>query len=205
MQCLHMSHPCLRSSVSAFTTSKSSTFKAQYCQTRRVQHLSVRAANQPDAESETSTSGRNSTQSKSLDKEVKKFATTFAPRASGNTGGNPAFKGSTLYTVFEAQAWLGLVVGGFLSFNLLFPSERPDIARLMGMWSIWMFTIPSLRARECNPQEKDALNLLFLLVPLINITLPFIWKSFPVIYSADCIALAGIFFWKGVWKLPQNA
>ena len=73
------------------------------------------------------------------------------------------------------------------------------------MWSIWMFTIPSLRARECNAQEKDALNLLFLLVPVINITLPFIWKSFPVIYSADCIALAAIFVWKGVWKLPQSA
>lgn len=75
--------------------------------------------------------------------------------------------GSTLYKIFEYQAWLGLVVrvfacfccymlaavatprysclqvavsdamvilqvGGFLSFNLLFPSERPDIPRLMG-------------------------------------------------------------------------
>lgn len=32
------------------------------------------------------------------------------------------------------------------------------------MWSIWMFTIPSLRAKECTPREKDALNILFLLV-----------------------------------------
>ena len=28
--------------------------------------------------------------------QVKKFATTFAPRASGNTGGNPAFKGNSM-------------------------------------------------------------------------------------------------------------
>ena len=73
------------------------------------------------------------------------------------------------------------------------------------MWSIWMFTIPSLRARECDAQEKDALNLLFLLVPFINVVLPFVWKSFPFIYSADCAALAAVFFWKGIWKLPQSA
>ncbi len=73
------------------------------------------------------------------------------------------------------------------------------------MWSIWMFTIPSLRARECDAQEKDALNLLFLLVPLINVVLPFVWKSFPFIYTADCVALTGVYFWKGIWKLPQSA
>lgn len=38
-----------------------------------------------------------------------------------------------------------------------------------------MFTIPSLRARECTDKEKDALNLLFLAVPLLNVALPFVW------------------------------
>lgn len=38
-----------------------------------------------------------------------------------------------------------------------------------------MFTIPSLRARECTDREKDALNLLFLAVPLLNVALPFVW------------------------------
>lgn len=40
--------------------------------------------------------------------------------------------GSVLYTVFEVQAWLSLFVSGLLSFNLIFPSDQPDIARLMG-------------------------------------------------------------------------
>ena len=66
-------------------------------------------------------------------------------------------------------------------------------------WSIWMFTVPSLRAKECLPKEKDALNLLFLLVPLINVALPFAVKSFPVIFCADVAALAGVYAWKGVW------
>ncbi|EFN57343.1 hypothetical protein CHLNCDRAFT_13259, partial [Chlorella variabilis] len=126
-----------------------------------------------------------------IDKEVSKFArnaaTTFAPRASGATGKNPAYKGSLLYTVFEVQAWAALALGGLLSFNLIFPSDQPDIARLLGMWSIWMFTVPSLRARECTDREKDALNLLFLAIPLLNVTLPFVWKSFPFIFTADCV------------------
>lgn len=71
-----------------------------------------------------------------IDKEVSKFArsaaTTFAPRASGSTGKNPAYKGSALYTVFEVQAWVMLAVSGLLSFNLIFPSDQPDIARLLG-------------------------------------------------------------------------
>lgn len=48
-----------------------------------------------------------------IDKEVSKFArnaaTTFAPRASGSTGKNPAYKGSLLYTIFEVggRGWEG--------------------------------------------------------------------------------------------------
>jgi hypothetical protein len=101
--------------------------------------------------------------------------------------------------VFEVQAWLSIVVGGLLSFNIIFPTDDPSIPRLMGMWSVWMFTIPSLRARECTAREKDALNLLFLLVPLLNVALPFVWKSFPFIFSADVAAVVGVYAWKGVW------
>lgn len=142
--------------------------------------------------------------------------------------------GSVLYSVFEWQAYLSVVVGGLLSFNVLFPSDQPTIARLMGyasfrctcahlhetcgtgllcqskldinnpialnrMWSLWMFTVPSLRARDCDAAEKDALNLLFIALPLINVGLPFVWKSFPFIYSADVVALVGVYAWK-VWS-----
>lgn len=154
---------------------------------------------EPEAPGAASTSAASNPD---LDKQVSKFArsaaTTFAPRASGATGKNPAYKGSVLYTIFEVQAWAALAVGGLLSFNLIFPSDQPDIARLIGMWSIWMFTIPSLRARECTDREKDALNLLFLAVPLLNVALPFVWKSFPFIFTADCVLMAGVYAWKGL-------
>jgi hypothetical protein len=50
-------------------------------------------------------------------------------------GGVPGV--SSCLQVFEVQAWLAVVVGGLLSFNVIFPTDEPSIARLMGMWSIW--------------------------------------------------------------------
>jgi hypothetical protein len=74
-----------------------------------------------------------------LEQAVQKTAATFAPRAS-TASKNPAVPGSTLYTIFEVQAYASMLAGGALSFNLVFPSSEPDIWRLMGMWSIWMFS-----------------------------------------------------------------
>ncbi|GIL77180.1 hypothetical protein Vretimale_3157 [Volvox reticuliferus] len=138
-----------------------------------------------------------------VEKEVTKFtrqaAGTFAPRSSTKQK-NPAVKGSLLYDIFEYQSWICLVAGGLLSFNIIWPTDEPSIPRLLGMWSIWMFTIPSLRAKECTAKEKDALNILFLLVPLMNVMLPFVWKSFAFIFTSNVIALGAVYWWKGVWK-----
>ncbi|KAF0926404.1 hypothetical protein E2562_024126 [Oryza meyeriana var. granulata] len=138
---------------------------------------------------------------KELKKAVQKTAATFAPRASTATK-NPAVPGTTLYTIFEVQGYASMLLGGALSFNLVFPSSEPDIWRLMGMWSIWMFTIPSLRARDCTNKEKEALNYLFLLVPLINVTIPFFVKSFAVVWSADTVAFFVMYAWKEL-GIPQ--
>lgn len=135
---------------------------------------------------------------KDIKKVVQKTAATFAPRAS-TASKNPAVPGTVLYTVFEVQAYASMVLGGVLSFNLLFPSNEPDLWRLMGMWSIWMFTIPSLRARDCSKNEKEALNYLFILVPLINVLIPFFVKSFAVVWSADTLAFFSMYAWKLGW------
>ncbi|MQL68981.1 hypothetical protein Taro_001250 [Colocasia esculenta] len=269
---------------------------------------------------------------KDIKKVVQKTAATFAPRAS-TASKNPAVPGTALYTVFEVQGYVSMLLGGALSFNLVFPSDQPDIWRLMGMWSIWMFSqahltgpqrgylgpsgirstllnlsgadrppagsgsepsaaklaltvanqprwtcgvdwtlagpfqlrwvavglkpplwplfypggshrgctaifghlgyqhgvqkltqvvnlesgnfykyapraeelgaIPSLRARDCSKNEKEALNYLFLLIPLLNIIIPFFWKSFAVVWSADTIAFFIMYAWKLGWL--QNA
>ncbi len=44
------------------------------------------------------------------------------------------------------------------------------------------------------------MNYLFLLVPLMNVTLPFLWKSFPFIFVTNAIALVGAYAYKGVWN-----
>ncbi|CAM6128231.1 unnamed protein product [Calypogeia fissa] len=150
-----------------------------------------------DGPTETSRS-KSSSIDKELNQVVMKTAATFAPRAS-TASKNPASPGTTLYKVFEAQAYVAMVLGGALSFNLLFPSDHPDIWRLMGMWSVWMFSVPSLRARDCSKNEKQALNYLFLAIPLINVTLPLVWKSFAAVWSADILAFFAIYAWKMEW------
>ena len=97
------------------------------------------------------------------------------------------------------QAYLAIVVGGLLAFNVIWPSDEPSIARLMGMWSVWMFTVPSLRARECEATEKDALNLLFVAIPLVNVIIPFFWKSFAGVFTADVLLMAAVYAQKGVF------
>eukprot|EP00271_Cylindrocystis_brebissonii_P009234 TRINITY_DN23934_c0_g1_i1.p1 TRINITY_DN23934_c0_g1~~TRINITY_DN23934_c0_g1_i1.p1 ORF type:complete len:250 (-),score=31.00 TRINITY_DN23934_c0_g1_i1:329-1078(-) len=151
-----------------------------------------------------STAKAESSSSKKVDvdqelaKVVRKTAATFAPRPSTKSS-NPAVPGSLLYKIFEVQGYLSMGVGGLLSFNLIFPSDEPDLWRLMGMWSIWMFTVPSLRARDCSLKEKDALNFLFLAIPLINVTLPLVWRSFAAVWTADVVAFFAIYAWKMEW------
>jgi hypothetical protein len=110
---------------------------------------------------------------------------------------NPAFPGSALYTIFEVQAWLSVAVGGLLAFNLIWPTDGPSIPRLLGMWSVWMMAVPSLRARDCPKREKDALNVLFLAIPVVNVALPFFWKSFSAAFTADVALLAAIYISNG--------
>ena len=112
----------------------------------------------------------------------------------------PALKGSLLYTIFGIQASISILIGGLLAYNIIYPSDQPSIARLIGMWSVWLFAVPSLRARDCSAREKSVLNLLFVLIPLLNILIPFVWKSFAGIFNLDLLLL--IFFYANKNVLP---
>ena len=156
----------------------------------------TRAASEEESSTSTKTADSGVDVDKELSKNARKIAGTFAPRSS-TAKKNPAFKGSALYTIFEVQAYLSLVVGAMLSYNVLLPSDEPNIARLMGMWSVWMFAVPSLRARECDAKEKDALNFLFIAIPLVNVLIPVVWKSFAAVFTADCLLMAYMYYNKG--------
>ena len=209
------------SSSSGITKRSSSSFvnvvgkKSDVYVVRKMRHHHLLRATSEDgtedgeSSSSSSTSSTTTTATKAssivpdsfdrdLNKFVKKTATTFAPSSSGEAKKkkNPATKGTVLYTVFEVQAYLAILVGGLLAFNVIYPSEEPTIARLMGMWSVWMFTVPSLRARDCGAKEKDALNLLFIAIPLINVLIPFVWKSFAGVFTADVLLMLGVYYSK---------
>eukprot|EP00245_Coleochaete_scutata_P017345 TRINITY_DN847_c0_g1_i1.p1 TRINITY_DN847_c0_g1~~TRINITY_DN847_c0_g1_i1.p1 ORF type:complete len:252 (-),score=28.06 TRINITY_DN847_c0_g1_i1:430-1161(-) len=186
----------LRSSDSRSRALISSVRPRQLIQTRASVDSETTSVSQgEDASQEKAVAPPSGSLERDVNKVVSKAAATFAPRAS-TASKNPAQPGTTLYSIFEVQGYLSILVGGALSFNLIFPSDEPDLWRLMGMWSVWMFAIPSLRARDCSKQEKEALNYLFLLVPLINVTLPLVWRSFAAVWSADVLAFAAMYAWK---------
>ena len=125
------------------------------------------------------------------------------------------------------QAYLSIIVGGLLAFNVILPTDEPSIPRLIvralprshavvhcttpaacvpdaalhatrqGMWSVWIFSVPSLRARDCPKREKDALNVLFLAIPLVNVLLPLVYKSFAAVFTADVALWAALYVANG--------
>ena len=52
------------------------------------------------------------------------------------------------------------------------------------------------RARDCGAKEKDALNVLFIAIPLINVLIPFVWKSFAGVFTADVLLMLGVYYSK---------
>ena len=192
------------------SASSSISFPRNHCEGGRKKQSSfvLKATNEDNENATLATGDRDSASAsasastssfdKNLNKFVKKTATTFAPSSSGDAKKkkNPAQKGTVLYQVFEVQAYLAILVGGLLAFNVIYPSEEPTIARLMGMWSVWMCTVPSLRARDCGAKEKDALNVLFIAIPLINVLIPFVWKSFAGVFTADVLLMLGVYYSK---------
>lgn len=87
-----------------------------------------------------------------------------------------------LKKVFLVQSVLFALAGGVLSAD----PDVPLVGQALGFWMVWLFTIPSLRARKGIARwEKSALNIAFVATPLINLLMPFITKQCIIIWSAD--------------------
>lgn len=73
--------------------------------------------------------------------------------------------------------------------------ENVDISvRVLGFWFIWLFTVPSLRARKPGAEEKVALNIAFLATPVVSFAMPFITKVWRVKHNLvyACRILCGV-------------
>ena len=102
-----------------------------------------------------------------------------------------------LRRVFEVQAVALGLVGGALAFNVT--NDIPLVGQALGFWMIWLFTIPSLRARKgMRTFEKSALNIAFLAMPLANVGLTAITRQSGIIWSADVALLLVLYLFYGV-------
>lgn len=107
---------------------------------------------------------------------------------------------SWLKRLFLIQAIVFIVVGGMLA-NDVVPGgiAVPLVGRALGFWTIWLFTIPALRARKgTSKAEKSALNVAFLAMPLMNVALPTVTKDFGTIWAADVVLLTACYLFYGI-------
>jgi hypothetical protein len=101
------------------------------------------------------------------------------------------------------QGWLknlfvyqSILAGGIslaMVYNSIPGIDLPLPYQVLGFWMWWLFIIPSLRARKPTAEEKDALNIAFLLTPIVSLALPSITKDVALIWYANAIATAGCY------------
>ncbi|CAN0175345.1 unnamed protein product [Scytosiphon promiscuus] len=82
-----------------------------------------------------------------------------------------------LKKVFVGQAVITTILGGTMAYDQVpfFPHVDLSI-QVLGFWFVWLFTVPSLRARKPGASEKVALDIAFLLTPVVSFGMPFITK-----------------------------
>jgi hypothetical protein len=94
-----------------------------------------------------------------------------------------------LKNLFLGQSLVAVVLSGVAAYdNVPGVDNLPLPLQAFAFWSFWMFTIPSLRARKPGKVEKKALDVAFLLTPIVSIGLPFLTKDIPTIWWANAVA-----------------
>eukprot|EP00903_Cladosiphon_okamuranus_P011534 g10860.t1 len=102
-----------------------------------------------------------------------------------------------LKKVFIGQAVVTTILGGLMAYDQVpfFPHVDLSI-QVLGFWFVWLFTVPSLRARKPGASEKVALDIAFLATPVVSFAMPFITKDPVPIYWAN-IATLGVCYGYG--------
>ncbi|CAM9682039.1 unnamed protein product [Chrysoparadoxa australica] len=99
-----------------------------------------------------------------------------------------------LKNLFVGQSVLATVIAGIMVYDKVPGFEHVDLSvRVLGFWLIWLFTIPSLRARKPGAEEKTALNIAFVATPLANLILPFATKDPVTLYWANLAICAACY------------
>eukprot|EP00913_Durusdinium_trenchii_P028888 g27085.t1 len=73
--------------------------------------------------------------------------------------------------------------------------------KLFGVWGLWLFTVPALRARKpggpygMGYEEKRALDLSFLVLPFICIVGPILFKDSSTTFWLSLVTLGALYAW----------
>lgn len=111
-----------------------------------------------------------------------------------------------LKRLFLGQAIMSTVVAGIVASDSIPGTSVPLVGRALAFWTVWLFTIPSLRARKGIPSwEKSALNIAFLTTPLANIALPTITKNTTGIWAASVGVLLACYTYYYVRRAPSSS
>ncbi|CAN0075982.1 unnamed protein product, partial [Discosporangium mesarthrocarpum] len=128
--------------------------------------------------------GPTASRREDIEKEVSKKESTLAVEKRSVMRG-------WLKQLFVGQAVITTIIGGLMAYDAVpfFPDLDISV-KVLGFWFIWLFTVPSLRARKPGAEEKEALNVAFLATPLTNLAMPFLTKDPVTIYWANLLVLA---------------
>jgi hypothetical protein len=95
-----------------------------------------------------------------------------------------------LKNLFVAQS----VLAGVISYAVVHHSiEAPLSVQALSFWTWWLFIIPSLRARKPKKEEKEALNISFLLTPLVSAIMPAFTRDVELIWWGNAAATAACY------------
>eukprot|EP00741_Cyanophora_paradoxa_P008784 tig00001374_g8501.t1 len=108
----------------------------------------------------------------------------------------PPAEDNLMNKVFWVQAIITAALGFVLAAELVPQFKGDPFWGIMGGWSMWMFVIPSVQARRPTHQARWAINWSFALIPLINVVVPFVYKSFLAVYLTDVIFFLAM-YWYG--------
>jgi len=97
-----------------------------------------------------------------------------------------------LRTVFRFQAAFCAVLSLLLVYDAVpFVGPQELYVRVLGYWSWWLFTIPSLRSiKPLSKQEKLALDIAFLATLVSSVSTPFFTKDLPTIWWVDAAVVS---------------
>ena len=112
-----------------------------------------------------------------------------------------------LKAIFLVQSVIAGVISLGMVYNAIPGQDLPLSLQVLGFWMWWLFIIPSLRARKPSAEEKDALNIAFLVTPLVSLVVPIATKDTGLLWWANAAAVALCYaysFTKGVSAEPED-